>query len=260
MIVALLFVLSGCKEKPATTPDYQVAIDAKYKSLGWTQGADNGGVPQQTDGKKGWVQYYGSKDRAIYYYPADGSYAGGTFGVLKEVMTKYNSLGMELYIGLGRLTSGETTVNGLFHFADTEFGIVTNGDRVVYGEIYKKYKALNRWEGKLGFPLNDESDLSSKKGRYNAFTGGQIYWSASTGAQAFWGLTGRMYGATGYDTGWLGLPTTSCDPAKDEILQVVKFEKGTIRAFATCGSYQNLADVTVTKEGKTASNIPCYNP
>ncbi len=60
-IIALvgMLALGGCKkgeDTPVTPvtptkPDYQVGIDAKYKALGWTQGADNGGAPQQTAGK-----------------------------------------------------------------------------------------------------------------------------------------------------------------------------------------------------------------
>ena len=135
-------------------------------------------------------------------------------------------------------------------------------DKLVYGDIYKKYKTLNRWDGVLGLPTTSELKLTSGKGQYNGFKGGQIYYSTATGSQAFWGKVEKLYAATGYDTGWLGLPTESCDPAKKDANQNVGFQNGRIGVASDgiCGNFYRKDGLSVLSNGnKPASGIPpCY--
>lgn len=265
--LALCLSLSGCKKDnndnttvtptPAK-PDYQMAIDAKYVVMGWDKdghSADNGGKAVQTKANKGWVQYYtfGNRKTAIYYFAGQGAYAMDT-----GEMTKYDALGQDTF---GYVSSDPKPAgtgygyNEIVHTAgdDNSAGIIL-GALTVYGEIYKKYLALNRWDGPLGYPTSDELDLSSKRGRFNAFTKGQIYWGASTGAQAFWGKVDQMYKQAGYDGGWLGLPKTSCDPTKSDY--VVLFEHGSIGVGSGCNDYNNGGYYT-DQNGKVGGH-PCY--
>lgn len=273
-LLFLIFLTTGCflfdKNKGDVTPsgeDYQKIINDKYKALGWTDGPDNGGKAVQTVGKKGWVQYYGSKNKAIYYYPSEGSYSGGAFGFYGYESKRYDEAGQETFAPLGRPIGDGKLLSSSTAYSEFEKGGMIGFGVMVYGEIYKKYKALGLWDGVLGYPVGEEVDLGSKKGRYQHFSKNglgkpytaQIYYSAATGAHAFWGRMDKLYAATGYDGGWLGLPITSCDPARVDKLQVVKFQNGTIDA-ADCGSYTKPDGTPLKQDGtRPATGLPpCY--
>lgn len=266
--LCFLFFFAGCKktEEPPVA-DYKKAIDEKYKQLAWNQLPDNGGEPQLTKGQKGWVIYYGNRSRAIYYYAGSGA-----FGLLKLQMEKYDAIGQETFlIGgvpvLGYPIADTKSCGTNCEYNEFEKGIVltnysSNTSYLVYGDIYQKYKSLNRWEGVLGLPTTDELNLTSNRGRYNVFAKGQIYWNSTTGAQAFWGKVEKLYAAVGYDTGWLGLPKGSCDPSKGDANQNVPFEKGSIGVSnsGTCGNYYSSSGLSVLNTGvRPASGVPpCY--
>jgi|GEM_PF-5377958 len=274
-LLFLITVMTACpggKETTDVTPsgdDYQKVIDAKYKTLGWTNGPDNGGKAIQTAGKKGWVQYYGGKDRAIYYFNSTA------YAVLNYEMKKYDQLGQDNYaLILADYVSLKNNVGyiGIKKVSDNSDGIIITNPAglttLIDGEIYKKYKALDRWDGILGYPITDEMDLTSKKGRYQHFSKNesgtpytaQIYYSAATGAQAFWGKIDKLYNALGYDGGWLGLPTTSCDPNIAEGKQYVRFQNGAIDG-APCGNYYAVGGLLRYQNGTTPTGgavPPCY--
>ncbi len=273
--LAGMMALSGCKkgeDTPVTPvsptkPDYQVAIDAKYKALGWTQGADNGSVPQQTAGKKGYVQYYGSKDRAIYYFN------GKAYGFLKNEMVKYDALGQDNFTGLGLPTSDGTGFATGISGNEFENGVIVTdptGVFAVYGPIYAKYKAIDRWNSPLGYPDGDVTPTAANatdKGSYVTFKKGSvlgaIFYTPGTGAQAIWDKAYRMWIAVDWERSWLKFPTTSCDPTVTEGKQLVRFQGGVINALGSCGSYQNSVGETTYQNGTRAANssaVPCYNP
>lgn len=267
----LMLVLSGCKKGDdsvvtPTKPDYQLAIEAKYKALGWTEAADNGGVPLQTAGSKGYVQYYGAKERAIYYF------SGNAYSMMRDEVKKYDATGQDNF---ALITSDSKLANpvGLHYnditLLDNSVGVVVTaptGTFLVYGVIYQEYLRLNRWDGTMGFPTNDESTLTTRKeGRWSSFQTGQIYWSAATGAHAFWGKVESMYrtAGVGYDGSWLGLPTASIDPSLPDTKQLIRFEKGYISTAAACSGYLNLPLQLLLQNGATpatGSQYPCYNP
>jgi uncharacterized protein with LGFP repeats len=254
----------ACKKTVEEVPAHEKAIADKYQALGWTEALDNGGKPEATKGGKGYVQYYANRSKAIYYYSATGA-----FGFTKNDAAKYDALGQETYRNssgdLGFPTSDTKPCGTNCTYNDFQNGIIITppgvGSFTVYGDIYTKYKELNRWEGMLGYPNTDELDLTSKKGRYNGFTKGQIYWSTATGAQAFWGGINKMYGAAGFDTGWLGLPIESCKPENGVHNQGVKFQNGRliVNLNGSCGYFFNSASQPRLFNGQSAANIPCFD-
>jgi hypothetical protein len=83
----------------------------------------------------------------------------------------------------------------------------TNEVYWVHGEILLKYNSLGRENGFLGLPKSDEQDVSGVAGgRWNQFTSGNIYWSATTGAREMHGAILVKYLALGPAA--FGLPTT----------------------------------------------------
>lgn len=247
--------------------DYQAAIDAKYNALGWPATPDNGDHAQPTMGGTGWVQYYGNKSQAIYYVN------GSAYGMLGDEMKKYDALKQDQFAILtsdAKPSSAGSVAyyNEFKRVTDGSAGIVITspnvGTFVVYGDIYKKYLALNRWDGVLGYPTSDESTNKSQF-RYNSFTkngsGGYIV-AGPAGSQAIWGKTYKMWGNTSYETGWLGVPTSSCDPAKGDYGQLVQFQNGLITISNTgCGQYKR-SNTIVPVNGNILSGvltaIPCY--
>ncbi len=271
LFVLLLATLSSCglfgkKDDPDPAPQapaYQTAIDAKFKALGWNTDGHapfNNTGPVKTASGKGYVQYYafGSNKSAIYYSPDKGA-----FGMNTVQMNTYEAAGQDNFavvVSDPKSCGTGCEYNDFLIGTDNEGVVVL--DKLVYGEIYKKYKTLNRWEGVLGVPTTSELNLTSGKGRYNGFKGGQIYWAPSTGSQAFWGKVEKLYATTGYDTGWLGLPTDSCDPSKKDANQSVGFQNGRIGVGSngTCGNYYDKTGLSVLNTGKrpTSGNPPCY--
>lgn len=256
--IALLLLVSGCDTKEEI-PEYQLSIEAKYKALGWTLAADDDGKPQKTASGNGWVQYYGAKDRAIYYLN------GTSYAVLKGEMNKYDSRGQDNF---ALITSDSQTAAGGLTYNEIEAadnpavtGIIiatSSGVFIVIGEIYKEYVRLRRWEGALQYPISNEGNLTSGKGRYSMFKGGQIYWSPTTGAHGFWGKQDKLYANAGYDTGWLGLPLQSVDQQSQN--GVMSFENGQISVYSTCARYLRNS-VTVYVNGNpipAGQSIPCY--
>jgi len=59
---------------------------------------------------------------------------------------------------------------------------VETGAHEVHGAIRDRWFALGAESGALGLPVTDELDTPDRRGRFNAFEGGVISWSAALGA------------------------------------------------------------------------------
>ncbi|MCW2622206.1 MAG: Conserved exported protein of unknown function [Frankiales bacterium] len=84
--------------------------------------------------------------------------------------------------------------------------------RLVKGAILERYVALGGPNSFLGVPLTSELPTPNGAGRYNLFQGGSIVWSPTTGAWEVHGLIRDLWGATGFEDGFLGFPTTNENP------------------------------------------------
>ncbi len=270
VLFILIALATACKKKKEevipvdTTPEYQKAIDAKFKAIGWdTDGHSkfNNSLPVKTAGGKGYVQYYafGSRKTAIYFFSGKGAFAMDT-----EEMIAYDNAGQDNW-GLV-VSDPKATKTGSCGYNDI---ITTDGkeaiitcQNLVYGNVYAKYKEVGRWDSPLGLPTSSEINTPSNnpayaKARYNNFQNG-IIWSFSTGTYAFWGRMLKLYGLQDYERGWLKLPTESCDPKKADNKQFVRFQGGNIDG-ADCGSLYGTDGLIRYKDGssKTAAP-PCY--
>ncbi|MFD2935493.1 hypothetical protein [Spirosoma flavum] len=246
--------------------NYQVTIDVKYKALGWTAMPDDGDHAQPTASGTGWVQYYSNKSQAIYLVN------GSAFGMLINEMKKYDAAGQDKFAILTTDATLTSVGSGAYYnefkrVADGSAGIVTSpptgGTFLVYGDVYKKYLVLNRWNGTLGYPTSDESTNTSGF-RYNNFikngVAGVII-AGPSGAQAIWGKVYKLWGNASYDAGWLRNPISSCDPAIGDNGQIVQFQNGTIKITGTgCGQYQRLNNTLVPVSGDFLSGSIVLNP
>lgn len=73
--------------------------------------------------------------------------------------------------------------------------------------IATEYQRLGGTAGRLGPAVSPEVCGIRDGGCYQRFRGGDIHWSAKTGARATWGAVKRAWAALGYERGRLGYPT-----------------------------------------------------
>ncbi len=125
----------------------------------------------------------------------------GTGGAIGDAAPKTPSLGAcvtaEYAVPGGRaqdFRSGQ-----VFWSADT-------GAQVVGGAIGGAYLGAGGPGGPLGYPTDGEKALPDKKGRYQQFQHGTVYWSPQTGAHAVRGAIKDKYAALNYERSQLGLP------------------------------------------------------
>ncbi|HSB71173.1 MAG TPA: hypothetical protein VLT62_17745 [Candidatus Methylomirabilis sp.] len=114
----------------------------------------------------------------------------------------------------------------------------TTGAHLIYGLIRAKWTALGRQKGPNGYPISDEADAGSGKGRFNNFQNGTIIWKRDT-PEAF-SVYGAIYGKWGtvqYDMGPLGFPLTDESPTAGNTGRYNDFEHGAIYYNATTGTH-----------------------
>jgi L,D-peptidoglycan transpeptidase YkuD (ErfK/YbiS/YcfS/YnhG family) len=90
----------------------------------------------------------------------------------------------------------------------TTYPSPAGGTRDVVGPILTHYQALGGPKGVLGGPLTGQLTTPTTAGRYTVFAGGSIYWSQATGAWSVRGAVRDTWGATGWESGPLGFPTS----------------------------------------------------
>jgi peptidoglycan/xylan/chitin deacetylase (PgdA/CDA1 family) len=106
------------------------------------------------------------------------------------------------------------------------------GGHIVQGAIHTKYLSLDAEAGFLGYPLSDETKLTGGYG--SQFQGGNIYWTAATGAHEVHGLILARYIALGGMASTLGAPTS--DEYAVSVGRSNAFVHGTITWNATTGA------------------------
>ncbi|MFQ1004377.1 DNRLRE domain-containing protein [Modestobacter sp. SSW1-42] len=140
---------------------------------------------------------------SIYYSPTTGAH-----NVQGAIRDKWAALGWQAST-LGYPTTDDTAATG-GNFSHFQRGSIyyspTTGAHNVQGAIRDKWAALGWQASTLGYPTTDELPIAD--GQYNQFTGGVIYFSASTGAHTvvgetlnYWnGLAGAVGVALGFPT------------------------------------------------------------
>lgn len=93
-----------------------------------------------------------------------------------------------------------------------------------YGAIGQRYDALGGAGGFLGLPRTAEQAAPDGRGRYQAFPGGSISWSPTSGAHEVHGAVEVTWAAWGREAGTLGYPTTDESPTPDGVGRYNHFE------------------------------------
>ena len=120
-------------------------------------------------------------------------------------------------VGVGR---AQNYTGGRIYFS------AATGAHEVHGGILAEYDKVAGPNGILGFPTSDESNTANSKGKYNTFTGGDIYWSAVTGAHEVHGLIRVEYLKVGGPAGILAFPITDETKTPDGVGRYNHFSAG----------------------------------
>ncbi|MGY1887682.1 hypothetical protein ACI799_20490, partial [Blastococcus sp. SYSU DS0753] len=131
---------------------------------------------------------------------------------------------------LGYPTSGDTPAPGggfmnSFQGGEVYWSAATQA-HVVRGAIKDRYLQAGG-PAALGYPTGDDQPTADRRGYMTPFQGGEIHWSAQTGAQVVRGAILDTWKRAGGSGGYLGFPTTSDAPA-GRGGYVVEFQSGSL--------------------------------
>ncbi|KFA87617.1 LGFP repeat-containing protein, partial [Archangium violaceum] len=130
------------------------------------------------------------------------------------------------------ITDELTTPDGVGRYNHFERGSIywtaNTGAWEIHGDIREKWKQLGWERSDLGYPTTGELKTPDGAGRYNHFQNGSIYWTQATGAHEVRGLIKAKWGELGWETSYLGYPTTDEQGAADGVGRFNHFERGSI--------------------------------
>ena len=106
------------------------------------------------------------------------------------------------------------------------------GAHFVRGAIRTKWAALGWENSDLGYPTTDEACTNG--GCVSTFTGGGIYYTATTGAHAVTGAMAAAWTARGAQTGSLGYPLADMKTSGTVLTQ--RFQGGTLTVDTSTGT------------------------
>lgn len=109
---------------------------------------------------------------------------------------------------------------------------------VTGGAIDDKYLAMGGCGSVLGAPLTEERGTPDRRGRYNVFERGSIYWTEQTGAHEVHGVIRDAWKVHGWEAGILGYPITDEYTTPDKKGRYNVFEKGSIYWTEKTGAHE----------------------
>ncbi|MBN1696722.1 MAG: hypothetical protein JW881_04350 [Spirochaetales bacterium] len=117
------------------------------------------------------------------------------------------------------------------------------GVHMVYGAIFTKWGEYGWENGFLGYPTTDELNTSNFSGRFNAFQGGYIFWSPSSGAHAIYGAIYSKWNGMGNVASILGYPVTDEYGCPDGRGRYNFFQNGCIYWTSSTGAHYVRGDI-----------------
>lgn len=149
-----------------------------------------------------------------------------TIGDIHAYLTKYPALAKSA----GRCLTGEYPVPG-GRAQNFQYGRIfwspETGAVLVKGKLNEAYQKMGSSGSVLGLPVDEEHRTHDKRGYYQDFQGGRLYWSPQGGAHWVRGTILDKYKALGYSSGKLGWPTSNEQRTKTGAVSY--FEHGRIQ-------------------------------
>ncbi|MCW2620633.1 MAG: SpoIID/LytB domain, partial [Frankiales bacterium] len=196
------FVNGAVYWSPATGAQVvQGLIQRRYQQLGGATSVL--GLPVSDEVQEGAGRVSSFVNGAIYWSPATGAQA-----VQGLIQRHYQQLGGATSV-LGLPVSDEEAVQGgrqSRFLAGRMYWSPGTGAREVHGLILDRYLGMGGPGSFLGLPTSDEFGVPG--GRSSSFSGGQLFWSPSTGTHEVRGMILASYAAAGGPGSSLGLPVS----------------------------------------------------
>ena len=190
----------------------QGAIRSKWASMGWETGPQGYPVTDEltTPDGIGKFNHFSRPDGAsIYFTPSTGAWS-----IQGQIRDRWAAMGWETGPLGYPVTDELTTPDGVgrynhFSKAASVYWTPSTGAHGVYGAIRDRWAAMGWETGPMGYPVTDELGTPDGIGRYNHFSkAASIYWTPSTGAHGVYGAIRDRWAAMGWETSWLGYPTS----------------------------------------------------
>jgi uncharacterized protein with LGFP repeats len=203
------------------------SIDIKYNQLGGNSsflGRPTNVEQVCPDGVGHFRHYeYGS----IYWHPDTGA-----FEVHGHIWMKWESLGREKSVLGYPITDEKATPDGEGRYNQFQNGFIHShphtGTFETHGAILAKWESLGWEQGILGYPITDEMTTPDRKGRYNHFQHGSIYWHPDTEAFEVHGGIRWKWAKLGWENSFLGYPLTDEKSTPDKKGRYNHFQGGSI--------------------------------
>jgi uncharacterized protein with LGFP repeats len=194
---------------PATGATISVGgIRALWGSLGYENGYLGYPTSNEIGGLKngGVAQIY--QGGVVYWSPATGAHVsvGGIRALWGSLGYENGYLGYPTSNEIGGLKNGgvyQTYQGGVVYWSPA------TGAHVSVGGIRAMWATTGYENGYLGYPTSNEIGGLKNGGVAQIYQGGVVYWSPATGAYVSTGGIRAMWGATGYENGRLGYPTSN---------------------------------------------------
>ncbi|MGO4186978.1 GH25 family lysozyme [Pseudarthrobacter sp. TAF60_1] len=182
--------------------------------------------------------YQGFKSGEILWSAATGAQTSAV-GAIRAL---YRNMGAEnSYLGYPTSSEQCGLKDGgcyqIFQDGAIMWGPSTGAQVSRYGAIRNTYAANDFENGVLGYPTAGEQCGLKDAGCYQPYQGGQIYWSAKTGAQVMrYGAIRSEWATNNFETGVLGYPTSAETCGLKDSGCVQSFQNGQIHWTARTGA------------------------
>ncbi|MFG6445031.1 hypothetical protein ACFXQA_07115 [Microbacterium sp. P07] len=164
-------------------PSGTAAIESAYQRYGGAGGSLGAATGNVTCGLAEGGCYRDFQNGQIHWTPATGAYktSGAIGNTWRNAGSENSSLGYPRSDELCVLVGGgcyQEFQDGQMHWTSA------TGAQPTIGAILDEWKSLSSEQGVLGYPLSAEQCVLADGGCYQEFQGGQIHYSAASGAHA----------------------------------------------------------------------------
>ncbi len=181
---------------------------------------EEGGTP---DGRGRFQRF----ERGMIYWTA----STGAWEIRGAILTRFERNGFERLVGYP-VHEERGTPDGRGRYQRFDRGLIywtpQTGAHDVVDVIESRWGALGWERSHLGYPIEGTQLTPDRKGRYNRFERGMIYWSPTTGAHAVSGPILGRWAQTGYEGASLGYPIAEPGRTPDGRATFQRFQRGII--------------------------------
>jgi len=211
--------------------------------------------PEQSGPGYTWQEFEHGR---LYATPATGAHE-----IEGEILAAYLALGGPAVLGVPvsdetASPSGRGRYNHLAVGASV-FWSPGTGAKLVMGAVRDAWAATGWDAGPLGFPTSDEQPAAGG-GRRNSFEGGDVYWSAASGAHPVYGRIRDYWLADGGAAGPMGYPTSGELAGTDPTHRYTAFQRGLVYWTPTGGAHAVRGAIRAYWEARGGLRGPLGHP